>query len=188
MLLIDFSKWKIILSVGVLFSIIIITFASLNPNNPVSKKITGRIEENQAISINTLSSYRPILMKTAIDNVSESITSLIFGLGVKKAGEKSEAKLGHPYSAHNKFIDILQYSGAIGLLLYILYLLHVLILIFKTRNKSKEYSLLLTFSILAFLYLIPSHGLTIYSNLLFGALIAYNILLKESESDEKLIL
>ncbi|WP_461629855.1 O-antigen ligase family protein [Labilibaculum euxinus] len=132
---------------------------------------------SQAGDIDNISSGRTILMALAINSVLEDNNmSLFFGLGRKYALEKNYGAL-----AHNRFIEIFTFGGLVSVFLYLFYLFQMYKEIHKRKSKRVAYILSLSLFLIMLLALLPSHGLALWADVLFGGVIAFNRLEFENE-------
>lgn len=163
----------IIILVGSLFSI-------YKTNDAIQNRIFGSSNNRNAQTDNIykISSGRNILIALAIVSVvEEDNLSLFVGLGKKYALEKSYGAL-----AHNRFVEIFQYGGLISLALYIIYLFLMYRQIHKRKTNNLMYPLSVSLYIIMILALLPSHGLAIWANLIFGGVVALNRIEFENEN------
>lgn len=148
-------------------------FYLYNSNETIQRRVTGdRIgRENSSIDFVTLiTSGRNVLILNAIETVNEGgWPSIVFGIGKEIALKKNNNTL-----AHNRFIEIYQYGGLISLFLFLFYLLLLYKEFSKRKTKSVYYKLSLIFFLLLIASLIPSHGLPLWADVLFGGVIALN--------------
>lgn len=146
-------------------------FLVYHTNNAVKNRVIGiNITSNKIDNATILLNSRNILIANAIQTViEEDINSLILGLGKKNALEKSYGSL-----AHSRFIEIFQYGGLLSLSLYVAYLILMYKQISKRKNEYGIYSLSMSLYIIMLLSLFPSHGLSIWSNIIFGGVVALN--------------
>ena len=152
--------------------LLLITLFFYNSNDAIKNRMSGlRTDSFTDVSnITKLTSGRDIVMTNSLKSItSEGGFALFFGLGKDFALNKTSGAL-----AHNRFIEIFQYGGFISLVLYLSYLFLLYKEIIKRKSKSDTYSLSLSLFILMIFSLIPSHGLPIWADILFGGVIAIN--------------
>jgi hypothetical protein len=160
-------------------------FYVYNTNETIQRRINSdRIgRENATIDYMTLiTSGRDVLIINAVQTVSEGgVFSMIFGLGKQEALQKNNDTL-----AHNRFVEIFQYGGLISLTLFLLYLYYLYQEFSKRKNKSVFYKLSLIFFLLLIMSLIPSHGLPIWADILFGGVLALNRMQFENDKNSSI--
>lgn len=104
-------------------------------NESFRRKLLDEREYSTGSRINDVGSGRLLMGKTALENWWESdLFSLIKGYGFQKGQEKMEEKLGARLFSHNGFIDILQRSGIVGLICFLIILVKLNRYINHTRN------------------------------------------------------
>jgi hypothetical protein len=160
-------------------------FYVYNTNETIQRRISSdRIgRENATIDYMTLiTSGRDILIINAVQTVSDGgVFSVIFGLGKEESLQKNNDTL-----AHNRFVEIFQYGGLISLTLFLLYLYYLYQEFSKRKNKSVFYKLSLIFFLLLIMSLIPSHGLPIWADILFGGVLALNRMQFENDKNSSI--
>jgi hypothetical protein len=160
-------------------------FYVYNTNETIQRRINSdRIgRENATIDYMTLiTSGRDVLIINAVQTVSDGgVFSMIFGLGKQEALQKNNDTL-----AHNRFVEIFQYGGLISLTLFLLYLYYLYQEFSKRKNKSVFYKLSLIFFLLLIMSLIPSHGLPIWADILFGGVLALNRMQFENDKNSSI--
>lgn len=144
-------------------------------NDSIYKKLTGNIDGHK-VTVASFTSGRNVFVKTALGYLSEEPIGFIFGLGKEVSLKKMEEKIGLPISAHSKLIDVLQYSGIIGLIIYSFFLYGLLKIIIKSLKLSNPNGLIISLTTLFFLYMIPSHGFPIWCDVLYGGVVANYLL------------
>lgn len=160
-------------------------FYVYNTNETIQRRISSdRIgRENATIDYMTLiTSGRDILIIKAVQTVSDGgVFSVIFGLGKEEALQENDNTL-----AHNRFVEIFQYGGLISLTLFLLYLYYLYQEFSKRKTKSVFYKLSLIFFLLLIMSLIPSHGLPIWADILFGGVLALNRIQFEKDKNSSI--
>lgn len=167
----DTTKTKI--NKIVFFSLIISSlFYVYISNQSIQNRIIGNTvySGNIVPDLTSVTSGRNIIIYYYISSVLDENTSTFFlGLGKKYALRKNHGAL-----AHNRIVEIFAYGGLVSMILYFLYLF----LVFKEIHKYKTNSLIYFLSYGAYMImiisLIPSHGLPIWANVIFGGIIALN--------------
>lgn len=124
--------WRIVL----LILILVISGAYLFQN---SESFRMRLLDEQKFStrnrIDEVGSGRLIFASTALANWWNSgFYSIMIGYGAEVGKEKMQKKTGMKIFAHNEYIEILQDSGLIGFILFIVFLYSLFIFIRKKRN------------------------------------------------------
>ena len=166
-----------VIPVFLLFFTITIYWLSNNP--AIVMRLIGETtyRTNENYDANQISSGRIEIWKHALANLNDKgLGSIILGQGVKNAMDMMKDSFGYYIPAHNRFIEILQYAGILGLLLFISILYQVYKQIRKVEVISGEHSTKLPMAIFIILLLscIPSHGLPLYAEIILGALIVSN--------------
>jgi hypothetical protein len=155
------------------FSFIIIgLFFIYNTNESIQNRIIGERQHNQSKTqdITQITSGRDIVMTNALNSVMEKGGfGMLIGIGKDQAIKANNGAL-----AHNRFIEIFQYGGLVSLLFYIIYLFHILKEIKKRKSQTFLYFFCLSLYLIMIFSLLPSHGLPIWADLLFGGAIALN--------------
>ncbi len=155
-----------------IFTIMVVLFYIFKTNKSIQNRSLGKNinKANEVIDLNTISSGRNVLIIRGIYSVIENNSmSLFFGLGKKEALEKNHGAL-----AHDRFVEIFEYGGIVTLILYLIYLFLLYKEIRKRKTNSLIYSLSRSLFLIMILALIPSHGLAIWANVIFGGVIALN--------------
>ena len=169
-------KRLILIATPLMFGVILLTFVFIANNPAIMLRLLGETtyRTNESYDSNQISSGRLEIWENAIENLKkDGIAAVVLGHGVKRALFLMEKSYGYSLVAHNRFIEILQFSGIIGLLLY----LKVLHLIFKQVKKIRIVSgdyhskLPLTIFLILIISAVPSHGLPLWSEIIFGGLI-----------------
>ncbi len=102
------------------------------------------------INIDNITSGRTIFIQVNLESWMESnFISKILGMGVGKSEELMYEKIGLKKVSHNGFVDYLVYSGIVGLLLF----LYFLIIIYKYIKKSRELKILVNAFFIIFIIL-----------------------------------
>lgn len=144
-----------------------------NTNETIQRRVTSERIGRENVSVDYLTlitSGRDVLIVNALETVSEGgFSSVIFGLGKELAVQKNDDTL-----AHNRFVEIFQYGGLISLTLFLFYLYYLYTEFAKRKTNSVFYKLSLIFFLLLIMSLIPSHGLPIWADVLFGGVLALN--------------
>lgn len=173
---------KVVFKVIPIFIIIgIMLFSYIVENEALLLRLRGgtTYRENVDIDLNILTSFRLDIYEKTIQSVNEEgLPSIIMGIGKKKATEKMSSFYGVGFIAHNRFIEIYQYGGLIALLFFVFFLINLFKLVKKIDITKKNYMSKLPYAILIIyiISIIPSHGLPIWGDFLFGGYIAYNLI------------
>lgn len=157
-------------------------FYLFNSNQAIQNRILGKnvTQSVQNSDLNSISNGRLFLMARTINSVlEEDKISLFLGLGRKYALEKNDGAL-----AHNRFIEIFAFGGLVSLFLYLIYLYQIYIEIRKRKSSNITYSLSISLYIIMILALIPSHGLALWADVIFGGVIALNRIEYEKINEE----
>lgn len=165
----NYSKSKKIIVSGIIICGLGLTYSlsEVIQNRITGERVNGPV---QTSAISKISSGRNVIMVNAFETVfQEGDFAILFGLGREYAVKKNNGAL-----AHNRFIEIFQYGGLISLFLYCLYLLFLLKEIRKYRSNDDIYFFCITLYLIMGFSLIPSHGLPIWADVLFGGAIALN--------------
>lgn len=162
------SLKKLILASIIVFSL----FYIYNNNESIQNRVMGYdiFNTSNYISITSFTSGRDILFIRQISSVFDNDFKVMFlGLGKQMALIKNQGAL-----AHNRFLEILGYGGLLSLSLYIVYLYLIYNEIKKYKNSNIVYTLAISSYLIMILSLIPSHGLPIWADVIFGGIIALN--------------
>lgn len=126
---------------------------------------------NQSSNITTkLTSGRDLVIALSLDAIiSRGNMAIFFGLGKKAALEITGGTL-----AHNRFVEIFVYGGLKSLIIYLFYLFYLLKEILKRKVKNNVYILSVSLYVMMLISLLPSHGLPLWGDVLFGGVIALN--------------
>lgn len=167
------SRIKSFLIIGFVIFLAVILFKSneLLYNRLIGKK-EGRVYTKD---INYISSGRGTLYSYSLEIIMESNTpEFLFGYGSKGALDKMQEKIGNRTYPHNRFLEIFLVGGLITFILYLFYIKKLFGLLPRLNhtNITTLEKLPITIFFIYFISLFPSHGLGIYSNILFAAIIA----------------
>lgn len=102
-------------------------------------RIIGKnlLQEQDNFNINILMSGRLGFARSALYNWSQSgIGEIIFGLGKENSMLLMEESVGLKIYAHNGFIDVLQFNGIVGALIYVLFYSYLFLCIRKGKKKN----------------------------------------------------
>ena len=181
---IKIGKFRLILTTvsSILFALISFNLVDTKFDNLKTSvyylKLTGSTKHKQNYSdldLNTLSSGRGDLFIYSIENFnSQDFFNQFLGYGKKKSGDLMFERRGAYLTAHNRFLEILEFSGYIGFFFFFLFIKKLKNYIFLKKSFHKL-KLLNYFFFVYIFSMIASHGLSLYSELLFAVLIAYNI-------------
>ncbi len=167
------SKIRSIVVISLLLFAAVILFRS---NEALYNRLIGRKANRAYVNdFNSISSGRGSLYKYSFEIIKEANTSeFLLGYGSKGALDEMKKKIGNRTYPHNRFLEIFLVGGLITFLLYLLYLIKLLRLIpsIKRLHVSTYEKLPLAIFFIYFISLFPSHGLGIYSNIIFAAIIA----------------
>lgn len=152
------------------------TFISLTSlwvvdNQILIDRIEGKSKYGSESSFATAGSGRGAIYLNALEIYSESnFIEKIIGMGNTQKVTRMSKKMGYPFGAHNAFLDILLSTGAIGLLLFFIYLRNILKLI---KSSDNQYCKLGTSMFMAYLTMsfFQGYGL-ITVNILFFLILA----------------
>ncbi|OJX91086.1 MAG: hypothetical protein BGP01_11680 [Paludibacter sp. 47-17] len=150
-------------------------------NQAVRYRLTGgatyRTEND--LSLEQLANARLPFIIIAIDNITESTTlSKIFGYGTQHGIDLFEQKTGMKIVSHNATFEILESSGIIGLVLYMLF---IGALIYKVKSNWKYLSLEIKRIVFVsgFLFIgfyLTSHGTPFWGEIIFACYISLTII------------
>ena len=156
-----------------IFLIILCLILVYNSSETIQNRTLGQRENsfNQSDDfLSNIDSGRNLIILMAVESVISKGTPAIFlGLGKDMAIYSSGGAL-----AHNRFVEIFTYGGFCSLILFLLYLVYLYKEILKRKSKNNIYILSIALYILMLLSLIPSHGLPLWGDVLFGGIIALN--------------
>lgn len=183
----NFNRQKIRKSLPLLILISICLIYLYNSNTSFQKRLTDdreySISDNE---IDQIGSGRILFGLTAIENwyESDNLISIFLGYGSDKGKDKMAEKIGLRLFAHNSFIETLQRSGIIGLLLFLL-LLHRLFL-FNRKFRNIFSNLLLAFLVGWVLVGAVQEFTFIYFNVMIAGIMAISYL-KYEDTKKKII-
>lgn len=129
--------------------VIIVSFVAFYQHSDVYRmRIRGSniYTEQKQINFNTIGSGRYGFAKAALDNwVHSGIYGVILGLGREKAMKLMKELYGFQIYAHNGFIDILQFNGLVGALIYIMFYYFLYLSIKKGKKKVSYLTTMMLF-------------------------------------------
>lgn len=140
--------------------------------------------QNEEFDPNVLTSYRLALFAQSLINFYEDgVPSMLMGQGRSRAQQLMGESYGTDFVAHNRFIEVLQYGGIIGLMLFLLFLFRLWAVIKSINVDKSDYLTKLPFAlfIVFIMALLPSHGFPIWSDLIFGGVVALNLINQEQK-------
>lgn len=166
------SKLRSVLVIGIMIFLAVILFKSneLLYNRLIGKK-EGRVYTKD---FNSISSGRGTLYSYSIDIIKEARnTEFLIGFGSKGTFDKMQEKIGNRTYPHNRFLEIFLVGGLVTFLLYLFYLKKIFGLLPKLNHPyvTTLEKLPKAIFFIYFISLFPSHGLGIYSNIIFAAII-----------------
>ena len=149
---------KTILSFVLSSFILLFTFDYFYSNNSAfARRINGETiyNEDNNFDVNKFSSGRATFIETNLKSWGETdILSKFLGMGVGKSMDLMEMEIGKRKVSHNGFVNVLTYSGLLGVFLFVYWI----ILIYRKILRSE------TFSKLGYIFL----GLLLLLNLFQG--------------------
>ena len=174
-------------------SVLIVGFLfNLYQNNQALRyRLTGGAvyRQNTELSVDQLSAARIPFVLTAIDNIkNEDFISKLIGYGKQRGIDLFEKKINLSIVSHNKTFEILESSGIIALLLYIIFIY----MLFKSINRYRPYvssekrRLSYVFFTLFLGYYLTSHGSPFWSEIMI-ALLLISIKLEFFENKSKIL-
>ena len=173
----DFLRYKILYITSLLSLLIVIPliFSELDKESFFYKRLVGESTNttNDDLDLNTLSSGRLLIYQHSLQGVfEEGNLGILLGIGKDLSTTKNNKIHGVGYVAHNKFIEVFCYGGILALLIFFFYLYSLYKTIAKIRYNNPFKKLIKCLFILMIFTLIPSHGFNMYSDFLFGLLMA----------------
>ncbi|WP_411893499.1 hypothetical protein [Winogradskyella sp. A2] len=173
-------KRKFIAVLGTL--ILIFAIYSLYESNQAFRwRLSGGAvyRTNTELSIDQLAKARVPFIITALDNLKdEGLMGQFMGYGEQHTMDLFKNKTGMAIVSHNKTFEILEASGILGLLIFILFLFHLFRRIFSALKyfDLQTKKLLLVSFILFMGYNLTSHGSFIWTDVIFAPIFSVFIL------------
>jgi hypothetical protein len=142
-------------------------------NTAFRYRLTGGASYRQdtEFTIQQLSQARLPFIITAAQNLAEANPmSLVLGYGIQHGIDLFEQKTKMSIVSHNKIMEILESSGLIGLLLYIIFIFRTYRFFKKNINyiSHENKKTLIGLLVLCVGFLLSSHGPTIYGEIILG--------------------
>ncbi len=156
------------------FSLIVLSFG-VSKDSFFYKRLIGESTHttNENLDINTLTSGRMGIFAASVNNVvEEGPLAILMGIGKDYSKYKNEKILGTALVAHNRIIELFCYGGLLALTIFIYYIIALKKSIFRLQRANRYRILLVTMFFILLLTLLPSHGFNIYSDFLFGLIMA----------------
>ena len=160
-------------------------------NQALRYRVTGGAvyRQDTELSIDKLSEARLPFVLTAIDNIrNEDFVSKFVGYGKQRGIDLFEKKINLSIVSHNKTFEILESSGIIALILYIIFIY----MLFKSINRYRPFvssdkrRLSYVFFFLFLGYYLTSHGSPFWSEIMI-ALLLISIKLEFFENKSKIL-
>ena len=137
-------------------------------NRVLSQKVNSFNQSDDLVT--KIGSGRNLIILMALESViSKGNLAIFLGLGKEGALEGTGGAL-----AHNKLVEIFVYGGLKSLIIYLFYLFYLSKEILRRKSKDNIFILSISLYILMFFSLLPSHGLPLWGDVLFGGVIALN--------------
>jgi O-antigen ligase len=165
---------------GVFYAVIILYLSTLlyNSNEAFRLRLEGgaTYRKNVELSFDRLASSRVPFIFVAIDNIDKSdFLSKLIGYGTLRGIDLFEMKTGMAIVSHNRTFEILEASGIIGLVFFIIFLYGLIKTLFKFKLQNKLKLMVKLSLLLYFFFFFTSHGTPIYGELIFA--LVFNLVL-----------
>lgn len=123
----------------------------------------------QTTDLNKLSSGRLLLYETSIEILDRrDALEIWFGKGKYNSREDFVSILNKPTISHNRILELILYTGIIGLITFLVGITLFVRHIFITHKSNRHIKWMCYLMIFA---LLPSHGLSLYGDLIFGLIL-----------------
>lgn len=164
-------KRKIIAIIGGTLIVLGVTWV-YQTNEAFRWRISGGSisKTNKELSIEQLAEARLPFIIIAIDNlIDEGLEGQLLGYGTQRSMDLFENKFGVGIVSHNRTFEILESSGVIGLVIYLIFLYHL----FKRIHRNftyynQELRRIVIVSLLMFiLFFLTSHGSLLWTDIIF---------------------
>jgi hypothetical protein len=166
----SYSKIK---KIRITFLIILILTLVYSSSQVIQNRVLSQRENSFTQSddlVKKIGSGRNLIILLALESVISKGSSAIFlGLGKDNAIESSGGAV-----AHNRFVEIFVYGGLKSLIVYLFYLFYLSKEILMRKSKDNIFILSISLYVLMLFSLLPSHGLPLWGDVLFGGVIALN--------------
>lgn len=188
------SKIKIagVISIAIFMFIgLFLALPLLSKNSFFYKRLIGDSAHNtnQNLDANAVTSGRLAIWAVSVENVVKEGTAAIFlGIGKDYDTYLTGKKFAFGLSAHNRVIEIFDYGGLIAIVIFIFYVFRIRKTVFEASKENKARNLSTTYFYIMLISFIPSHGFYIYSDFLFGLILAYAAALERKMAKERLLL
>lgn len=149
---------------------------SIGEDSAIYKRLIGESKHttNKDLDLNTLTSGRMNIILTSLENVvDEGGVSFFIGIGKDYSTYMTSVKMGAPYVAHNRFVEIFCYGGIFALLLFFIYIFHLRKIVKSINTRNSQKKLVSALFLLLIITYFPSHGFNLFSDFLFGGILAY---------------
>lgn len=146
--------------------------------------------QNVNLSVDQLAKARLPFIFIAIDNMKdEGLTGQLFGYGTQKGVDLFKQKTGMAIVSHNRTFEILESSGFLGLLLYLIFIFALFKRIIRSwKYGSTELKKLTLVSIVIFSgFFLTSHGTPFIGEIIFACFFIAMIVEKEKQKNYKTI-
>ena len=175
----------------VVFGLLVVAFLFRN-NETILLRLKGgtTYRQNEEIDANVLTSYRLDIYVNALINLNnDGKAAIVLGQGRQRAQQLMGQIYGTDFVAHNRLIELLQYGGELSLLLFLLYVWRLWLIVKELSSRVHDFMSKLPFALfgLYVLSLLPSHGFPLWSDLIFGGVIAYNLIKNHTSEQSELI-
>jgi len=176
------SKVKTKLSGFVFFFVLVLGISFLYETNQAFRwRLTGgaSYREEKELTFEQLAAARVPYIIVAIDNMKdEGPISTFIGYGTQRGIDLFDKKINMAITSHNKTFEIIESSGILGLIFYIIFLIALY------RHLKKNWKYMDSFdkkiaTVIFFLYIsfyILSHGTPLWGELLYATFLVYIII------------
>lgn len=133
------------------------------------------------INYTAISSGRIDFIPAAFSGIFSNIPSFFIGIGREGSIERMNALTGIAVVAHNQIIDIWQFAGLIGVMLYSIFLINIFKEIKRYSSYNRNSTIIWMLWGLYLLFIFPSHGMPIWVDIIFAAYLALNKILNQQK-------
>jgi hypothetical protein len=154
----------------------VLGFVIISSNELIKLRMVGgtTYRPNEDFDLNTFSSFRLLVNGAAIQQYADdSSSSIILGQGEERTVKRMSDLYGLNFIPHSKYLQYLNYTGLIGLLL-ILFEQKILYNFITRNKKNKYYPLMMSLFLIELIWHIPSHGSPFWSQLILGGVLYLN--------------
>lgn len=154
----------------------VLGFVIISSNELIKLRMVGgtTYRTNEDFDLNTFSSFRLLVNGAAIQQYADdSFSHIVLGQGEERTVKRMSDVYGLNFIPHSKYLQYLNYTGLIGLLLILFE--QKIMYNFIIRNKiNKYYPLMMSLFLIELIWHIPSHGSPFWSQIILGGVLYLN--------------